>query len=124
MMLANGTKVAQRARRFFLLIAMTMSAMPGQRLAYADEPVSINLSLKDHVFTPAEIKVPANKTVSITVINEDASAEEFESSALKIEKAIAGKKSGVVRLKPLAPGRYPFVGEYHENTAKGTIIVE
>jgi plastocyanin len=120
----NGRKTAQRATRFFIPIAMLMSAMPGQRLAYADEPVSINVSLKDHVFAPAEIRVPANKAVSITVINEDASAEEFESSTLKIEKVIAGKKSGVVRLKPLAPGRYPFVGEYHEDTAKGTIIVE
>jgi len=24
----------------------------------------------------------------------------------------------------LAPGRYPFVGEYHESTAKGVVIAE
>jgi len=51
-------------------------------------------------------------------------AEEFESHALKIEKVIAGGTSGTVRLRPLDPGRYPFVGEYHEDTAKGHIVVE
>jgi len=62
--------------------------------------------------------------VTITVINQDATAEEFESSILKVEKVIAGKSQGVVRIGPLAPGRYPFVGEYHESTAKGVVIAE
>jgi hypothetical protein len=43
---------------------------------------------------------------------------------LKVEKVIAGKSKGVVRIGPLKPGRYPFVGEYHEATAKGVIIAE
>jgi len=51
-------------------------------------------------------------------------AEEFESHDLKIEKVIAGGTSGTVRLRPLDPGRYPFVGEYHEDTAKGVIVSE
>ncbi len=33
---------------------------------------AIKTTIKDHVFTPSEIKVPANKRVMITVINEDA----------------------------------------------------
>jgi len=37
------------------------------------------LTIKDHRFTPEEIKVPANQRVMITVINEDATAEEFDS---------------------------------------------
>ncbi len=51
-------------------------------------------------------------------------AEEFESTALKVEKVIAGERKGTVRLRPLDPGRYPFIGEYHADTAQGTIIVE
>lgn len=82
------------------------------------------LTIKDHKFTPEEIKVPANTRVVITIFNEDASAEEFDSSALKVEKVIAGKSSGTVRIGPLKPGRYPFIGEFHEATAKGVVIAE
>ena len=51
-------------------------------------------------------------------------AEEFESSVLKVEKVIAGNSRGTVRIGPLAPGRYPFIGEFHEATAKGVVIAE
>jgi hypothetical protein len=37
---------------------------------------------------------------------------------------VPGKSKGVVRIGPLKAGTYPFVGEYHESTAKGTITVE
>jgi hypothetical protein len=62
--------------------------------------------------------------LTITVINEDATPEEFESNPMKVEKVIAGKSKGAVRIGPLKPGRYPFIGEYNEATAKGTVIAE
>jgi hypothetical protein len=37
---------------------------------------------------------------------------------------IAGKSRGTVRIGPLAPGKYPFIGEFHEATAKGVVIAE
>ena len=82
------------------------------------------LTIKDHRFTPAEIKVPANKRIVITVVNNDPTPEEFESREMKVEKVIPGKSKGTVRVGPLKPGRYPFVGEFHEETAKGTVIAE
>jgi len=97
-------------------------AQPSMGARAADD--AIKTTIKDHVFTPSEIKVPANKRVTITVVNEDATPEEFESSALKVEKVVAGKSQGVVRIGPLKPGSYPFVGEYHESTAKGVVIAE
>ena len=105
------------------LVAISIAALliVGAAPARADDYV---LTIKDNKFTPAEIKVPANQRVVITVINEDATPEEFESSALKVEKVIAGKSKGAVRIGPLKPGRYPFIGEYHEATAKGVVIVE
>jgi hypothetical protein len=84
----------------------------------------LTTTLKDHKFTPSEIKVPANQRVMITVVNDDATPEEFDSSALKVEKVVPGKSKGVVRIGPLKPGRYPFIGEYHEDTAKGVVIAE
>ena len=72
-----------------------------------------------------KIRVPAGKAVVLKIKNEDKSAEEFESHELKVEKVIAGgKEATVTPFSPQKPGRYPFVGEYHESTAKGVVIVE
>ena len=68
--------------------------------------------------------VPAGKPAVLNIKNEDATAEEFDSSALKIEKVIGGGNEGTVRLRPLDPGRYPFMGEYHSDTAQGVVIAE
>ena len=85
---------------------------------------ALTLTIKDHKFTPSEVKVPANKRVTLTVVNDDATPEEFDSHALKVEKVVPGKSKGIVRIGPLKPGRYSFVGEYHESTAKGVVIAE
>jgi plastocyanin len=84
----------------------------------------MTITIKDHKFEPAELKVPANKRITLTVINNDATPEEFESKKLKVEKVIPGKSKAVVRFGPLEPGRYEFVGEFHEDTAKGVVIAE
>jgi len=88
------------------------------------EEAEFTISIKDHKFDPAEIKVPASTAIKLTVNNLDASPEEFESHPLGVEKVIAGSASATIRLKPLSKGTYKFVGEYHEETAKGTITAE
>jgi plastocyanin len=107
-------------------LAIMLLATPALILTSAAnaEDAAISITIKDHKFTPAEVHVPAGKAVILKIKNEDSSAEEFESHPLKIEKVIAGGKEGTVRLSPQKPGRYPFVGEYHESTAKGVVIVE
>jgi plastocyanin len=92
--------------------------------ARADDPLIVPVTIKDHHFSPAEIHVPQGKPVVLTITNADATAEEFDSSALKVEKVIAGGTYGTVRLRPLGPGRYPFMGEYHSDTAQGVVISE
>lgn len=104
-----------------VLVGVAIVGLWGAATARADDYV---LTIKNHIFSPTEIKVPANQRVMITVVNEDATPEEFDSSALKVEKVIAGKSKGVVRIGPLKPGRYAFIGEYHESTAKGVVIAE
>ena len=100
-------------------IAVALSFAPAG--AKADD---YTLTIKDHKFSPAEIKVPANKRVKLTVVNDDITPEEFESKEMKVEKIVPGKSKAVVRIGPLKPGRYPFVGEFHEDSAKGTVIAE
>jgi hypothetical protein len=107
-------------RSFAMLLGLALVTL-APAAAHAQEYV---LTIKDHKFTPEELKVPANKRVIITVVNDDATAEEFESNILKVEKVIPGNSRGTVRIGPLAPGRYPFIGEFHEATAKGVVIAE
>ena len=90
----------------------------------AEAQTAIDVTIKNHRFTPSEIHVPAGKPAVLNIKNEDATAEEFDSSALKIEKVIGGGGQGTVRLRPLDPGRYPFMGEYHTDIAQGVVIAE
>jgi len=92
--------------------------------ASADDPATINVTIKDHRFTPSEIHVPAGKPTILRIENNDVTPEEFDSSALKVEKVIVGGAYGTIRLRPLGPGRYPFMGEYHPDTAQGVVISE
>lgn len=82
------------------------------------------LRIRQNRFEPAELKVPAGVRVKLTVINEDATAEEFESHALNREKVVPANGRATVYIGPLKPGRYPFYGEYHESTAQGVVIAE
>lgn len=95
--------------------------LPGLAVAANAE---INLVIKDHRFSPAEVKVPAGQKVKLIVDNQDATPEEFESHELNREKVIAGKSKAMIFIGPLKPGRYPFVGEFNEATAKGVVIAE
>ena len=82
------------------------------------------LTIKDHRFVPAELKVPAGQKIRLVIDNQDASAEEFESHELNREKVIPPKSKLPVFIGPLAPGRYPFYGEFNRKTAQGVIVAE
>lgn len=86
--------------------------------------VEVRVSIKDHHFVPAEIKVKPNEKVKLIVTNEDPTAEEFESFSLNREKMIRPGQSVTIYLSPLKPGRYEFFGEFHPDSAKGRIIAE
>jgi hypothetical protein len=101
-----------------LAAGLTMMVVPD---ALAQE---FNLVIRNNKFEPVEIRVPARKRVSVYVSNEDPTPEEFESPALKVEKVIPGKSKALIRIGPLEPGRYEFIGEFHAETAKGVVIAE
>jgi plastocyanin len=85
---------------------------------------AFTLTIKDHKFDPAELRIPARQGATLVVENHDATPEEFESKSLRIEKVIPGKGSATFKLRALDPGRYGFFGEFHEDTAKGEIVAE
>lgn len=105
-----------------LRMACGLAALCACTFAMA-EPEAL-LVIKNHRFEPAEITVPAGKKVKLTINNQDPEPEEFESHDLNREKVIPGNTKGTVWIGPLNPGTYGFFGEYHEDTAKGRIIVK
>ncbi len=105
-----------------LLPAAALLVLPVAAARAADPP--LELTIKDHAFAPAELRVKAGQPVVLHIRNEDATAEEFDSASLKVEKVIPAHGEATVRIRPLKPGTYKFEGEYHEDTAQGTLVAE
>jgi plastocyanin len=92
-------------------------------MANAGVPV-YQIEIREHLFYPAELTIPAGQKVKLVVLNRDPTPEEFESFELNREKVILGKRKAVIFIGPLRPGRYPYFGEFHPETAQGMIIAE
>ncbi len=107
--------------RFLVLTLLSASVMAVSALAA--EP-QVLLVIKNHQFAPAELKVPAGQRVKLLVHNQDTTPEEFESHDLNREKVIPAGSTATIFIGPLKPGRYSFVGEFHETSAKGVVIAE
>lgn len=92
--------------------------------ARAEDLTTYSLTLKNHRFTPAELHVPTGKPFFVSVKNLDDVSDEFEMHAPAVEKVIPPGGEGKVRIRPLGPGRFPFMGEFHADTAQGVIVSE
>jgi hypothetical protein len=82
------------------------------------------IEIRDHLFDPAELTIPAGKKVKLVVYNRDPTPEEFESYELNREKVIMGSSKAVIFIGPLKPGEYPFFGEFNPKTAQGKVIAK
>lgn len=98
---------------FFLLVAPLGAATP-----------EFVIEIREHLFYPAELVIPAGTKVRLIVKNLDATPEEFESYELNREKVIMGGARAIIFIGPLTPGSYPFFGEFNPKTAQGVIKVE
>jgi len=92
--------------------------------AQAQETVTIQISIKNHRFQPAQIKAPADTAIRLQIKNLDATPAEFESVSLRVEKVIAGNSEGIINLRPLKPGRYNFFDDFNKATTRGTLVVQ
>lgn len=108
--------------RLVMLAGVALLCASGVPAIAADAEAT--LTLKNHRFTPEELKVPAHIRIKLTLVNEDTTPEEFESHALNREKVVPGKSKATLYIGPLQPGKYPFFGEYNEATAHGVVIAE
>jgi plastocyanin len=107
-------------RAVVLTVALCLAAVGVAGAADTEIPITI----ENNRFSPEEIKVKAGAPFVLVVTNKDSGPEEFESKELRIEKVVPGGKTLKIRVRALKPGTYPFIGEYHEKTAKGRIVAE
>ena len=105
--------------RFLLILLLSLFSMSAMA-----EVKEYTLTLRDHKFIPAQLTIPANTKVKLLIVNEDATPEEFESHELNREKIVTGKGRISVFIGPLKPGKYPFFGEFHMDTAQGVLIAK
>ena len=89
----------------------------------AAEVLQFELVIKDHLFSPSTLYLPAGQKIKLVIHNQDAVPEEFESFSLNREKVIVAHGKGVVFLGPLSAGQHEFIGEYHPDSARGLIVV-
>jgi hypothetical protein len=110
------------------IIAVSLAVLFGQGAlapsAFAQEAAAVKLTLKNHRFEPAEAHAPANKPFTIEVTNLDGAPAEFESKTLRVEKVVAAGSTITLQMRALAPGRYRFFDDYHEDTTEGFLVVQ
>ena len=113
-------KLARIARNALpLLLLAGLLAAP----ASAQTPVNLTVTVKDHKFQPAELAAPANVPIMLRVKNLDAKPMEFESVSLRVEKVVTPNSEGIIRIRPLAPGRYTFFDDFNPDTT-GVLVVK
>jgi hypothetical protein len=108
-----------------LIVAVSGALLTGALIAagaQAQNSASISVSVKNHRFHPREVRAPANVPITLRIKNLDSTPMEFESVSLRVEKVVTGKGQGIVRLRPLSPGRYNFFDDFHQET-NGALLV-
>lgn len=82
------------------------------------------LEIRNHQFVENIVTAPSGKKIRLIIKNHDNTIEEFESHTLKRERIVPAKGEIKIILAPQKPGKYQFFGEFHPDTAKGTLIIE
>ncbi len=109
--------------RSTFLACLALAALGASAPALAEDQ-TIEITLQNDTFAPAEIKVPAGKALVLQFTNKETAPAEIEAKDLKIEKVVPAGGSIVARVRALKPGRYLVVNEYREDVAKGYVVAE
>ncbi|MBV9569272.1 MAG: cupredoxin domain-containing protein [Hyphomicrobiales bacterium] len=118
--LANSRRIGAVA----ISLALVLGPAKLSQTALSQEAPTVKLTLKNHRFEPAEPHAAANKAFTIEVTNLDGTPAEFESKTLRVEKVIAANSTVSMQIRALAPGRYRFFDDYHEDTTEGFLVVQ
>lgn len=104
------------------LLALLIAVVP-LAAAAAGMP-EFGLTIQNHRFEPASLKVPANTKFKLRITNKDGTPSEFESNDLNREKIVLPGSTATVFVGPLEPGQYKFFDDFHQDTGQGVLIAE
>ena len=110
--------ISNIAKNVFAALVLAAACLP----ANAQQAASVTVSVKNHRFQPAEVQAPAKVPIELRIKNLDPTPMEFESVRLRVEKVVSGNSEGIIRLRPLEPGRYNFFDDLHQETT-GVLVV-
>ena len=86
------------------------------------QDATLSVTVQNGRFQPAELQAPANKPFVITIKNSDAKPVEFESVSMRVEKVIAPKSQGTVRIRALSPGRYELFDDFNQANRGADVV--
>ena len=107
----------------FLILAMVAGGALAPVPVIAADPPEMPLTIEKNQFQPAEVRVKSGTPFVLVITNKDATAAEFESKELRVEKVVPAGKTVKVRVRALKPGAYPFFNDFHQQTT-GRIVAE
>ncbi len=115
---------SSQLKKISLLISLSIFfSIPKEAKSESDIPI-FQLEIRNHLFFPDRLTIPANTRVQLVVTNHDATPEEFESFELNREKVIMGNSKATIYIGPLKSGTYPFFGEFYPETAQGQVLAK
>jgi hypothetical protein len=107
----------------FGFAALTLALFASIPSARAQESATVSITIQNNRFQPVEPHAPANKPITIIVKNLNSAPSEFESNMLRVEKVVAPGGTISLQIRPLAPGRYRFFDDFHQET-QGYLVVQ
>lgn len=105
-----------------LLIALAAVAIAAP--ARAQELPAFEIVMKDGVFSPERLEVPAGKRIKLVLKNQGRGPAEFENLGMRVEKVLAPGVTSFVVLHNLRPGEYRFVDEFRPGGGTLTLIAK
>lgn len=102
------------------ITALALAALLAAGPLLAATP-QVNLQIKNRVFEPTQLQVPAGTKVKLLIHNADTIPAEFESYDLSREVVIPGGGNAAVYIGPLDAGNYKFFNDFYP-AATGSVI--
>ena len=103
-----------------VLAAWAAAQMP----AMAADELVFEMEMKDGVFTPPRLEVPAKTRFKIIIRNTGTRPGEFESYELHKEEVVPAGGTGRIIIRSLDPGEYKFVDEFEPDAPPAIIVAK
>ncbi len=107
-------------KAWLTIVLMGLLPMP---VVAADMP-EFTIAIKNHMFEPSKLTVPAGTKFKLLVVNRDSTPSEFESNEFNREKIVMPNSTTPVFIGPLDAGQYKFFDDFHRDTGNGVLIVQ